>query len=400
MLEEGDPLDYDDKWGKQAAPNYRILLYNDSYVTIEEMDLPSIWSCEFWINLNEQSLNLIVMDSFIVQIERLQIKLLNKMVYLECVNSEDYRQLKLNSWEHFCMSFNSSKISVFLNSAEIMSAKSVVVENRKNLTIGGFSAHITEIRVWKSFRNTEQIRENYKCPLEILSEKRKKKWLNIKINKTEVKTDQVAEKKPEIKLLKPDAGPKPEIKPLSAPGGLKKLAPPSLPLKFPKPVQKNPLESIYKLFELQSYQSVLEEISKLDSEGPKETLNLYKFASKMMLSIDKYKRSRRPEKHLKAAACFNLLVKVKLNPEHRKIVAIEAIKQNVSVKNYGIAAKMIYSLLEHCNDQESESLEEMLAECVSNEKVDQAEGYEEVFQQTQEYFTSKLNNHIPNLKLT
>ena len=393
MLEEGDPLDYDDKWGKQAAPNYRVLLFNDSYVVIDEMELMNVWSCEFWISVNEQSFNLIVLGSFIIQVDHLQIKLLNKMVYLDLETTENHRQLKLDSWEHFCVSYNSSKLVVFLNSAAIFSTKPPAIEAKNSLIIGGFSGHITEIRIWKSFRTTELIRENYKCPLEILSEKRKKKWLNIKINKTEVKSESAVEKKPEIRLLKPDSGPKSELKPLSGPGGFKKLAPPgAFPLKFPKPVQKNPLESMFKLFELQSYSAVLQEIEKLSSEGPRETLNLYKFVSKMMISIEKYKKSRRNEKQLKAAACFNLLIKVKLNPEHRIIVAIEAVKQNIEVGNYGIAAKMIYNLMDHSSDEQTKLLEELLADCVSNEKVDKAEGYQEVFQQTQEYFASKLNS--------
>ena len=64
---------------------------------------------------------------------------------------------------------------------------------------------------------------------------------------------------------------------------------------------------------------------------------------------------------------------------------------NVQIGNFGIASKMIYNLLDHCDDLESKELEELLAQCVSNDSADKATGFDEVFAQTQEYFSSKLN---------
>jgi WD40 repeat protein len=386
MLEEGEPLDYDDKWGKQASPSYRVLLFNDSFVIVEELALGKAFSIEFWISINEDSCNLLILGSFMVQIDHQKLKLLNNMTYLDQETTSDYRPLKLNTWEHFCISINDKRVSVFLSSLPTLTTKPITIQDKSNLTIGGFSGHITEIRIWNSFRSSEQIRENFKCPLEILSEIRKKKWLKLKINKNEAKPEIKTERKPEIKLSKPDSGPKPEMKP-----GLKKLAPPSFQPKFPKPVQKNPLEPIFKLFELRSFSSVLEEIEKISDEGSKEKTNFYKFVAKMMINIEKYKKSSRISKHLKAAACLNLLIKVKLNAEHRKMIAKDAIRMNIQINNFGIASKLIYNLLDHCEDSESQELEELLAECVANESQDKAEGFDEIFSETQEYFSSKLN---------
>ena len=384
MLEEGEPLDYDDKWGKQATPSFRILLYKDSFVVLEDLELASVFSLEFWISINEESCNLAVMGSFLAQVDQKRIRVLNSMVCLENESGVEVKQIRTGTWEHVCFSFSKSKTAVFVNSVEIFTCKGIEVLDKNNLTIGGFSGHITEIRIWKSFRTQSQILENYKCPLEILSEKRKKKWVNLKINKTDAKPD----KKPEIKLLKPDSGPKPELKPLQGP---KKLAAPAFIAKFPKPAAVNPLESIFKLFDQKNFPSVIEEIDKLTENTSKEKTNLYKFVSKMLINIEKYKKSSRESKHFKAAACLNLLVKIKLNPEHRKIVAKEAIQMNVQIGNFGIASKMIYNLLDHCDDLESKELEELLAQCVSNDSADKATGFDEVFAQTQEYFSSKLN---------
>ena len=141
---------------------------------------------------------------------------------------EDNRKVKRSEWEHICISFREPNLNVYLGTNLVYSGNFGKLQINNTITIGGFSGMITEIRLWKTCRKIELIKENYKCPLEILSEKRKKKWLNIKINKNEKNISEVAPvaNKIEFRLPMPDSRARVELKPPSAGGFARRLAPP------------------------------------------------------------------------------------------------------------------------------------------------------------------------------
>lgn len=247
MLEEGEPLDYDDKWGKQASPSYRILLFKDSFVIIEDIKLPKAWSVEFWVVVNEPNCTIFTLGSLILQTDNFNFRVINSMTELEMEKTDSFRELKQGSWEHICISVKEPNLSIYISGNIVLSCKCGPVKEKTSFIMGGYSGYMTELRIWKTCRNTEQIKENYKCPLEILSEKRKKKWGNIKINKTEKKPEDVSlasstistVPKTEFRLPMPDK-PKVELKP---PGGFpRKLAMPSA-AKFKPPTPKEKVQN-------------------------------------------------------------------------------------------------------------------------------------------------------------
>ena len=228
VLEEGEPLDFDDKWGKQAQPSYRILLSPESFIILDEIKLEKTWSLEFWVNIADRNVTIVTVGSLSLQVRHKKLCCVNGDSDILMQECEDNRKVKRSEWEHICISFREPNLNVYLGTNLVYSGNFGKLQINNTITIGGFSGMITEIRLWKTCRKIELIKENYKCPLEILSEKRKKKWLNIKINKNEKNISEVAPvaNKIEFRLPMPDSRARVELKPPSAGGFARRLAPP------------------------------------------------------------------------------------------------------------------------------------------------------------------------------
>lgn len=230
VLEEGEPLDYDDKWGKQAQPSHRVLMNKDSYIIIEDIKVPKSWSLEFWVTIADSNCTIFTLGTFIFQINYNKFRFVNSMIELQMKPESSYRDINKDTWEHICIAAKDANLFFYLGSNLIATGKVGNIDGKTSVILGGFLGSITEIRLWKYCRNSQEIKDNYKCPLEILSEKRKKKWVNIKINKNDkinAENSVLAPAAKGLKLLLPDTRPKVEFKPLKPPV-LKKLTPVAL----------------------------------------------------------------------------------------------------------------------------------------------------------------------------
>lgn len=392
-LEESDPLDFDDKWGKQALPSHKVLINDENFLVIDELKLGKIWSFEMWVNVHGKNFTFLQIGNFSVQV-------LSKKIV--CSVNGDEIQLELHEgfckpttsvWEHLCITVKEQNFSLYLGGNLSCSGKIGTEIDTESIRIAGFNGFVTELRVWKTCRTLEQIKENFRCPLEVLSEKRKKKWGNIKINKSENKIEVQSTNKIEFRLSMPENKQKLELKPLQISSMPKKLGPPG-PLKsfLPLSKPKSTLSELFTFFSQKDFTSASKWIETFNSPLESETklVRLYKFTLEILKNIGKLIESTRERKQLKGAAYYNLLSKVKINPEHKKIIMFEAVKQNVKVRNFGIASKEIYSMLDQANDEETSFLEGELKTCIENESQDKAERYEEILAEVQEDFSSKF----------
>ena len=185
ILDEGEPLEYDDKWGKQARPSYKISVDKENLLTIDEIKLQKSWTFEFWILINEENSNICTIGSLIFQIDSKRLRIFNSSNEMQIKECEDLKEIELSTWEHFCIAAKMPEITIYIGGKLSYLCNIKKIESNNTIIVGGFCGYITELRLWKSCRKIEEIKENYKCPLEILSEKRKKIWSNIKINKNE-----------------------------------------------------------------------------------------------------------------------------------------------------------------------------------------------------------------------
>ena len=396
MLEDGEPLDHDDKWGKSASPNYALELQETSLV-LEGLDPGDSWTLEVWVKPYSS-------DTRVFRCN-FDLELLNKRIKVQECQLED--TLEVHYWTHVSIVGNKKHFKVLVNS-KLAFKGNKALELGEKLDFSGFEGAITEIRLWKGCLSEESIRENFKCPLEMLAEKKRKKWSKIKIKK---------EGGPKL-----PSGTKPAPLGLKPPSALKTT--PRQPLKVtprqpaqtsfvadfsqnnlsatPKKHSSNPIEEAYTLFENKNYAealSLLEEASQQllnkIKENPQENtkakaflehVSLYKFALKVLIEVISFETNS-----VKRAAFYNLLIQLKLKSDHRKALALEAIDSNMEVQNYGIAAKIAEGLLPHSSSQEHCVLSEKLEECQKSQNQNLASNYSEVAKQAQEHFMSIFN---------
>lgn len=48
ILEEGEPMEYDDKWGKRCQPNYDLLFSSDTRLVVDGLAQLKNWTVELW----------------------------------------------------------------------------------------------------------------------------------------------------------------------------------------------------------------------------------------------------------------------------------------------------------------------------------------------------------------
>jgi hypothetical protein len=135
-------------------------------------------------------------EGFTVEIQNGEFVVTYKGKSLPSTKLQDY-DLACDKWTHFTFTYRRkrSNLSVFINCEEVVNFQLALTEEiglKGDLCFGngGCDAELTEIRIWKEEIPIKLIKENYKSPLPIVSENKRK--IRMKINKQD---DQTAKKK-------------------------------------------------------------------------------------------------------------------------------------------------------------------------------------------------------------
>lgn len=218
MLDDGDPLELEDKWGKKCPTQYGIDLNlvhikNVNKPWFEEGELKQ-FTIEFWLKprvkqgqifkISNENFTLILQDCFLkLFVKGKHVVLIEDEVLKDDGNNDDYsqqfrtstnknneenRRVKENFWNHMAVVYDHSQpktIILYLNCFEIGYSNVVLdgdlfKEKSINIGNGKFNGEITEFRLWKSANSLSEIKDSYRTPLEIVAEKKKKIKMKFK----------------------------------------------------------------------------------------------------------------------------------------------------------------------------------------------------------------------------
>lgn len=228
QLDDGEPLDYEDKWGRKCHASYSLNANqrDEGLFKVGFKDgSPTRFTYEMWIKVNEASSGWVVKIGsmkVLFQDGKFACKLENSIVPFNPIKESEEESdsatpniIEISEWQHICVLYQGSKVKLYLNSQYVGMA-SIGKNSADIIVLGKFDGWVTEIRVWSGFRGISEVRDNMRCPLEILSDKKKRNWTAMKI----VKKPEEGESKTALKLQPPKLG---QFKSLLAP---------------PKPVKK------------------------------------------------------------------------------------------------------------------------------------------------------------------
>lgn len=192
VLDEFEPLEYEDKWGRKS-PGAHAIKFSKKYQTkMIIKSSPSLshftkkFTFEMWVKLNSINVTLFTCDSFNFEIQNGLFKINYQNTLLQGETIKEYT-LPLNKFTHItcCYHKNVKKIMVLLNCEEVASFDIVLdkISSSSDIIIGnaGLDAELTEIKIWNQSMPIAYLKENYKSPLPILAENKRK--LRMKINK-------------------------------------------------------------------------------------------------------------------------------------------------------------------------------------------------------------------------
>mmetsp|Transcript_32731 Transcript_32731/g.56958 ORF Transcript_32731/g.56958 Transcript_32731/m.56958 type:complete len:914 (-) Transcript_32731:778-3519(-) len=215
---DGEPLEKEDKWGKAAPAAYSLEVSGDCKLSLTDLSDRAItpFCIEVWVRPYSPDGALFTFYPIKLVISNFKLRLIihDRPVPLEV-------ELSQHNWQHLALSYEAQVVNLYLNGT-LASTIEEQLPGFSDLTLGEeFEGSFTELRVWKKPRTIGEISENMHGPLEILSEKRKKKWAAIKINKTTTSTGKLAAP-PKLNPLA-----KPPLLPSPLPAGPRLLKPPS-----------------------------------------------------------------------------------------------------------------------------------------------------------------------------
>ena len=195
VLEEFEPLEYEDKWGRKSPGAHSIKFSKEIQTKLVIPNSASLshfaekFSIELWIKLNGDNVSLLKKDSFCIDIYNGQFKLFFKG---QEINSEQIKEytLALNKYMHISILYKKklNLIEILLNCEEIL--KFNIKLNGLNINTdlifgnGNLDGELTEIKIWNQKMPIAYIKDNYKTPLPILAENKRK--LKMKINKQDM----------------------------------------------------------------------------------------------------------------------------------------------------------------------------------------------------------------------
>ena len=195
VLEEFEPLEYEDKWGRKSPGAHSIKFSKELQTKLVIPNSSSLshiqekFSIELWIKLTGDNVSLLKKDSFGIDIYNKQFKLFFKGQEIKSEQIKEYT-LTLNQYMHIAILYKKklNLIQILLNCEEIL--KFNIKLNGLNINTelifgnGNLDGELTEIKIWNQKMPIAYIKDNYKTPLPILAENKRK--LKMKINKQDM----------------------------------------------------------------------------------------------------------------------------------------------------------------------------------------------------------------------
>ena len=191
VLEENAPLEFEDKWGRRIPPPHGIIFSKKSKTKISIKYSKSLqhivdkFTIELWLKLKDAS------NETIFNIETLNFDIYNGLFKLTYHDQEippeilrNYN-LPLDQYIHVTFLYKKTYqcIIVLINCEEVAKFNFILsnIENNSKIIFGNenFDGEMTEIRIWNQRMPFEYIKENYKTPLPILAENKRKLKMNI-----------------------------------------------------------------------------------------------------------------------------------------------------------------------------------------------------------------------------
>ena len=191
VLEENEPLEYEDKWGRRSPPGHTIIFTKKLKTKISINHSGSLqhiadkFTIELWIKLKDlNDLTIFSKEALAFDIDKGQFKLSFHGQEIPPEPIKDY-QLPLDKFIHVAFLYKKTyqNILVLLNCEEVLKFNFILsgLENNTPIIFGNekFDGEMTEIRIWNERLPIKYIKENYKTPLPILAENKKKLKMNI-----------------------------------------------------------------------------------------------------------------------------------------------------------------------------------------------------------------------------
>ena len=147
------------------------------------------FTIEFWTKINSIDNTIFIKDTLNLEIQNNNfcLKYMNKLIPYNKIS--EYK-ISFDTWVHLAVTYKkkSSKIILYYNCEEILNfivnlTEEVALKGDLIFGNGNFDGEITEIRIWKEELPQKFLRENFKSPLPILADNKKK--IRMKINKQE-----------------------------------------------------------------------------------------------------------------------------------------------------------------------------------------------------------------------
>jgi hypothetical protein len=153
------------------------------------------FTIEFWIKILNLTVTLFTKEGFTVEIHNGEFVVSFKGKLLPSTKLQEYT-LVSDKWTHLTFTYRKKKsnLTIFINCEAVISFHAILTEEiglKGDLCFGNsnLDAELTEIRIWKEEIPIKLIKENYRSPLPILAENKRK--IRMKINKQ----DETAKKK-------------------------------------------------------------------------------------------------------------------------------------------------------------------------------------------------------------
>jgi hypothetical protein len=189
-LEENDPLEYEDKWGRRSPPGHGIIFTKRlktkiSINSASQLHLMDRFTIELCIKLKDRmNLNIFTKKDTEFGIDKGQFTL---YFHGQEIPPEPIKEYELPWDKYFHVAFlykrSLQHSLVLLNGEEVVKFNFCLsgFESDDPLVFGNekFDGEMAEIRIWNQRLPIAFIKENYKTPLPILSEKKKKLTMNI-----------------------------------------------------------------------------------------------------------------------------------------------------------------------------------------------------------------------------
>lgn len=194
-LEENEPLELDDKWGRKTTQSHSIIFKEELKTSLTIKHSISIkhfsrhFTIEFWLKPYTLNTFLFKKESFHIQIVNGEvISLYNNKEYIFELrnNSKLNSKIQINKWVHLALKYSktSKELILLINGEYEYITKIQLNENLDSIGDIVFgdkimNGEITELRIWNKAIPILFIKDNMRCPLAILSENKRKAKIKI-----------------------------------------------------------------------------------------------------------------------------------------------------------------------------------------------------------------------------